>query len=206
MRASGEKQPFPERPAAGKNEYFFETHFFNRNAKQRSSGNPGIQVIRGGGTVPPPRADLSCQLPQYPLTMGFNFVVHRVRRQVYFTRPGYRAILNSGLPKNRLVAQRGEYAGQVSWLHAHPALQAVHKSDPEALAILNIDAHGPPRRCGANGRDYSKGRIFFGCCLSSHTFLSEAESFSVAGTQALPAAVRGDCGGAWTNCAAHSRD
>ena len=38
------------------------------------------------------------------------------------------------------------------------------------------------------------------------TFDSEAESFSVAGTQALPAAVRGDCGGTRTNCAAHSRD
>ena len=35
---------------------------------------------------------------------------------------------------------------------------------------------------------------------------SEAESFSVAGTQTLPAAVRGNRGGALTNCAARSRD
>src|SRR5438034_3369423 len=70
------------------------------------------------------------------------------------------------------------------------------------IELTTVDDAGNPETTLANTKKLLDQRVFslFGY------YGSEAESFSVAGTQALPAAVRGDCGGTRTNCAAHSRD
>ena len=74
--------------------------------------------------------------------------------------------------------------------------------DVEALDI-SFDAPSATVTVAGVAADQATKEKVLLCCGN---VASEAESFSVAGTQALPAAVRGDCGGTRTNCAAHSRD
>lgn len=62
--------------------------------------------------------------------------VHRIRGQIDFARPCYRAAIDKDLPEKLRACQRREYTGQFPLPQAHVSCQSIFESDEKTVVLL----------------------------------------------------------------------
>src|SRR5271157_4085699 len=84
---------------------------------------------------------------KYPFAVRLDLLVHRIRRQVKLSWPGYNPIDDGDLPELSLVMKMRKHTTIELWRELDRPLDAINKAHPQRMIGHNFDFGNIPIHC-----------------------------------------------------------